>query len=93
MYVLLDMSWEDIKEEAEDMMFPVKMIQHSAKVPFTTKMKDNEVVPFLIKDKQEIIIRKFDKLFSINDLTKNKVLLKIFPLHNFKELNKVETSR
>lgn len=87
------MKWEDVKEEAEDMMFPVKMIKYSAKVPFTLEMKDDEVTPFLIKDKQEIIIRKFDKLFSINDLTKNKVLLKIFPLHNFKELNKVETSR
>lgn len=71
MYVLLDMGYKEIKEEAEDMNFPVKMIKYSAKVPFTEELKENEVLPFLIKDRQEIIISKFDKLFSINDLTKN----------------------
>ncbi|MFO0117485.1 MAG: hypothetical protein ACK521_07690 [bacterium] len=45
------------------------------------------------KDRQEIIISKFNKLFSINGLIETGVLLKIFPLHNFTELNRVETSR
>jgi hypothetical protein len=34
LFVLLDMKIEDIEEEAEDMMFPVKIIKESAKVPF-----------------------------------------------------------
>ena len=39
LYVLLDMKMSDIEEEAEDMMFPVKVITESAKVPFTTTLK------------------------------------------------------
>ena len=41
------------------------MVNMSAKVPYTKSLKKKDIIPFMVKDKQEIIIKKFDKLFNI----------------------------
>jgi hypothetical protein len=40
----------------------------------------------LPKDKQEIMIKKIDTLFNIQDLKRSKMLISIFPLHDFNGL-------
>ena len=55
---------DELEKEAESQNFPVKLVSKSAKVSFNRKLK-TDVVPFMAKDKQEIIYKKFDKLFNI----------------------------
>jgi hypothetical protein len=90
MWCLIDMTEADLIEEADEMDFLVKMIDLSAKVPYNKHvLKPEQIVPFMVKDRQEIVCKRFDKLFSINYLMTTKVLLDIFPLHDFKGIHTI----
>ena len=82
-YAIIDMGLESLEKEAEEMGFPVQMVKFSAKVPFSRNFNKQDFLTFMVKDKQQIIINKFDSLFSISTLKQQKVLEKIFPLHMF----------
>ncbi len=67
-YAIIDMDLKTLQKEAEEMGFPVKMVKFSAKVPFSRSFNKEDFLTFMVKDKQQIIINKFDSLFSISSL-------------------------
>lgn len=69
-YAILDMSNSDLREEAEEIGIPVKLSNLSAKISFDREVPEEYILPFFNKDRQEIIIQKFDKLFNISFLMK-----------------------
>lgn len=51
-----------------------------------TKLLAKDVQRFSHKDKQQLLMSKFDKLFGIDHLKSEGVLLQIFPMHDMHEL-------
>ena len=72
-YISIDLSDEEIEQNAMKMEFPRKVHGLSAKVPFKPEWKE-KVAPFRPKDIQSIIVDKVESTFDLHNLTELGIL-------------------
>lgn len=81
-YIVLSLEQEDLEYEAECQEYPLKLIESHLKYKYNRKQK-NLYEPFRSKEIQEIILNIVRKVLNIKELTRKKVLVDTFYMHEW----------
>ena len=87
-FMLLELSQKDLEEHAEDMKYPMKLMDDELKTPYDRNFK-GKFEPFRSKDMQQISLQLIEETIQRDELM--QLLICMFPMHNLYEINDIET--